>query len=291
MNRLTNNDRNFGPLTLGRWHQAFSAYINSRSLEGSGAYLMLTAFGWAFRLRVFSWMCQPRRARWVECNWDAETVKRLGCSGYWETHERRFGFSLSDMGNGYDFLQCFFGPQTLDSSTTKSWSKHLPWKQWDHVRHSLYTPTGEHFYTQPRGADYMDFFEKKDECPKVHFRFEDCDGELIVATCCIEEREWRKGSGWFRWLRRFSTPKVCRSLDLAFSAEVGPGKGSWKGGTIGHGIDMLPGESPKEAFQRYCSKSHERKGQQYSLRFIGPCDSPRPNPSPSPNAPSLPPAG
>lgn len=276
MNRLTDNDKNFGLLTLAKWSKTFSVCINSGDDENRETYLMLVALGWALRIRVFNWLCRPWRARWVECNWDSETVKRLGRSGYWEIHARRFGFSLSDMGNGYDFFQCFLGPQTHDSSTTKSWSKHLPWKQWDCVRHSLYTSTGGHFYTEQRRSDFRVFFDAKEKCPKVHFGFEDYDGELIVATCCIEEREWHKGSGWFKWLRWFSAPKICRSLDLAFSAEVGPEKGSWKGGTVGHGIDLLPGESPKEAFQRYCAKTHERKGRQYNLRFIGPCAPPRP---------------
>jgi hypothetical protein len=174
------------------------------------------------------------------------------------------------MGNGYDFFQLFFGPQTMNSSTTKSWSKHLPWKQWDHVRHSLYTPDGDHFYTKPRGADFIDFFANKKLCPKVHFEFEDFDGEMIVATCMIEEREWCKGSGWFKWLRWFAKPKIRRSLDLAFSAEVG------KGGIIGHGIDMLPDESPMEAFRRYCAKEHDaRQSRKYKLRFIGPCEAPK----------------
>lgn len=276
MNRLTDHDKNLGPFTLAKWRGNFSAYIESGDDEDPESTVMLIAFGWALRIRVFNWLCRSWHARWVECNWDSETVKRLGRNGYWETHERRFGFSLSDMGNGYDFLQIFLGPQTHDSSTTRSWSKHLPWKQWNHVRHSLYTPTGEHFYTERRGADFREFFEKKDQCPKVHFGFEDYDGELIVATCLIEEREWHRGEGWFKWLRFFYEPKIRRSLDIAFSAEVGPEKGSWKGGTIGHGIDMLPGESPKAAFQRYCLKTHERKGRKFLLQFIGPCEPPRP---------------
>lgn len=275
MNRLTDNDRDFGPLTLGRWSKTFSGYIESGDDDQPETYLMFVAFGWALRIRVWNWLCRPWRERWVECQWDAETVKRLGRSGYWSMRPRRFGVSLSDMGNGYDFLQCFFGPQTDDSSTTKSWAKHLPWKQWDYVRHSLYTPTGEHFHTETRGADFREFFRQKEQCPKVHFGFEDYDGELIVATCMIEEREWHKGSAWFKWLRLFSAPKIRRDLDIAFSAEVGPEKGSWKGGTVGHGIDMLPGECPKEAFQRYCAKTHERKGRQYKLRFIGPCAPPQ----------------
>lgn len=255
MNRLTDNDKNFGPLTLAKWSKTFSAYIEGGDDEDRESRLLLVAFGWAVRVKL------------------PLSIKPFG---KYPEHSRRYGVSLSDMGNGYDFFQCFFGPQTHDSSTTKSWSKHLPWKQWDHVRHSLYTPTGEHFYTEPRRSDFREYFEKKEQCPKVHFGFEDYDGELIVATCCVEEREWHKGSGWFKWLRWFSEPKIRRDLDLAFSAEVGPEKGSWKGGTVGHGIDMLPGESPKEAFQRYCAKTHERKGRQYKLRFIGPCAPPRP---------------
>lgn len=276
MNRLTDNDTNFGPFTLARWTHAFAAYIESGNDEDPETTILIIAFGWALRIRAWNWLCRPWRARWVECNWDAETVKRLGRSGYWEIHERRFGFSLSDMGNGYDFFQLYYGAQTHDSSTTKSWCKHLPWKQWNHVRHSLYTPTGEHFYTEPRGAGFREFFEKKEQCPKVNFGFEDYDGEMIVATCMIEEREWHKGEGWFKWLRWFYAPKINRSLDLEFSAEVGPGKGSWKGGTVGHGIDMLDGETPKEAFQRYCAKNHEHRGQKYKLRFIGPCAPPSP---------------
>lgn len=279
MNRLTDNDRNCGPLTLARSSKNFSAYIESGDDEDPETTALFVAFGWALRVRVWNWLCRPWKERWVECNWDAETVKRLGRSGYWAIHPRQFGFSLSDMGNGYDFFQCFYGAQTHDSSTDKNWSKHLPWKQWNCVRHSIYTPTGEHFYTEPRGADFRDFFNKKEKCQKAHFGFEDYDGELIVATCMIEEREWHKGTGSFRWLRWFYDPKIRRSLDIHFSAEVGPEKGSWKGGTIGHGIDMLPGESPKEAFQRYCAKTHERKGRQYKLRFIGPCDPPVPNES------------
>lgn len=253
MNRLTDNDKNFGPLTFAKWSKTFSAYITGADNDGGYCCLMVIAFGWAMRLKL------------------PNIIKPFG---KYREHSRRYGFSLSDMGNGYDFFQLYFGPQTHDSSTTKSWSRHLPWKQWRHVRHSIYTPSGEHFYTEPLGADFREFFAKKEECPKLHFGFEDYDGEMIVATCMVEEREWLKGWGWFKWLSWFSSPKIRRDMDIHFSAEVGPEKGSWKGGTIGHGIELLEGESPKEAFQRYCAKTHERKGREYKLRFIGPCNRP-----------------
>lgn len=276
MNRLTSNDKNLGPFTIGRWTTTIAAYIESGDDEDRDSFLLFIAFGWALRIRVWNWLCRPWQERWVECHWDAETVKRLGRSGYWCEHPRRYGFSLSDMGNGYDFFQLYFGPQTDCSGTTKSWSKHLPWKMWNMVRHSLYTPEGELFYNHQIKADFRIGMEMDDQCPKVHFLFEDYDGEQIVATCMIEEREWHRGTGWFKWLRWFSKPMIRRCLDLKFSAEVGPEKGSWKGGTLGHGIDMLAGESPEAAFRRYCDKTHERKGRKYNLRFIGPCAAPTP---------------
>lgn len=69
--------------------------------------------------------------------------------------------------------------------------------------------------------------------------------DLIIGTlwgCCI--------GGWLR-----------RSLDIRFSGETGHRKGSWKGGTVGHSINMLPGELHEAAFHRYCTE-HE-------MTFIG----------------------
>lgn len=90
-----------------------------------------------------------------------------------------------------------------------------------------------------------------------------------MATCKVEEREWHRGEGWFKWLKWFYPAKIKRSLDLSFSAEVGPQKGSWKGGTLGHGIDMLPNETVEDAFRRYCSMEHERKGRKFMLTYLG----------------------
>ena len=249
MNRLSDNDKQIGPLTIGSWHRSFAIYFDSGDHdEDHHNRIMLTGFGRAFRLRL------------------PDIVRPFG---KYREHSRRFGVSLSDMGNGYDFVQVFFGPQTMDSSTTKDWCCHLPWKEWRHVRHSLYRPDGSHFYTDPPKGDFRDFMTARDQCPKTRFEFEDFDGERIVATCHIEEREWRFGTGWFKWLSRFRAPKIRRYLDLAFSSEVGPGKGSWKGGTVGHSCDMHPGDTPESAFRRYCSVTHKHKGREYALRFIG----------------------
>lgn len=265
MSRMTDNDKNWGPLTWGPWSNRIALEWSSGGSHDDDPrnFLRVCLFGWAFRL------------------WLPNILKPFG--EMYDYHERSFGFALSNMGNGYDFLQVFFGPQTHDSLTTKSWCKHLPWKQWSHIRTSLYDDKGNHFHTtwSKKRGDFRDQMKAKDECPKLHFGFEDYDGEMIIATTCIEEREWHFGEGWFKWLRFFRKPKVRRSLDLRFSAGVGPEKGSWKGGTTGHGIDMLPGEMHEAAFKRYCAEERDaRRGRKYRIKYIGPCGPPPPRPKP-----------
>lgn len=240
MNRLSDNDKNWGPLTIGTWHKSFTIQLRGGNEDDCvvKSSLLIGGFGYAIRLTL------PQIL--------APSVQ--------------YGFSLSDMGNGYDFFQLFYGPQTYDSSTTKSWSKSFPWKQWRHQRTSFYKPDGTHFFT--KGKNFTEFMEAKEQCPKTRYEFEDYDGQKIVASCTTEEREWHKGSGWFKWLRHFYKPFIRRSLDISFSSEVGPGKGSWKGGTIGHGIDMLKGESQEEAFRRYCDIPTRYRNKEYKLKFI-----------------------
>ncbi len=270
MNRLTDNDKTWGPFTLARWRKSFSFYFQTGDEEERTNYrnnLLLIAFGWALRIALPN-LIPPWRIR-HEAVWDAATVKRLGRNHYFETHERRFGFSVSDMGNGYDFLQVFYGAQTYASNTTKSWCKHFPWKQWRCIRWSLYEPNGMPFARIPIGQ-FSKFFQLKEACPSCQFTFKDYDGEPITATCTVEEREWHRGEGWFKWLRFFYRSKVRRSLDLKFSAEVGPEKGSWKGGTTGHGIDMLKGETPAQAFDRYCRQEHRSKSRRFKIENTSP---------------------
>lgn len=274
MSHLTDNDKNLVPFTMGRWRKSFTAQFGTGDDEEGKHrnHLLFVAFGWALRIALPN-IVPPFKIR-HEAHWDEATVKRLGRNYFFETHERRFGFSLSNMGNGYDFLQIFYGRQSFSSNENKAWSKHLPWKQWDCVRSSVYAPDGTHFATEERsrkkrGSDaFFEFCRKKEECPSAYFEFEDYDGQKIVATTRIEEREWHRGTGWFKWMKWFWPGKIRRSLDLQFSAEVGPGKGSWKGGTLGHGIDMIKGETPRQAFERYCLKEHSHKGREYGLRFI-----------------------
>lgn len=185
--------------------------------------------------------------------------------GEFGQYSREYGFALEE-----GVLHFFYGPQTMDSSDTKSWGWWLPWMQWRFHRFSLYDTAGEHFWTQlqrdkPGGLGGFQLqSEKTDLCPSFTFALVDYDGEAIEAKTHIEEREWRFGEDWFTWLSIFRKPRIERCLDIDFSKEVGREKGSWKGGTVGHSTTLLPGELHESAFKRYCAE--------HQMTFIGPIE-------------------
>jgi hypothetical protein len=252
--RWSDHDRYFGPFTYARdkrGYRPMAAIISSGDDdEYPGSSLRFSGFGHTLIIAMPS-IIKPSR-QWKDlsqCDWATSP-------GYWDIHERQYGFSYAE-----GFLQVFLGRQTNDSSTDQIWTKFLPWTQWRFIRHSLYGLSGEHLWTEPEDG-WRAYFDAKEKCPSASFDFEDFDGERIVAKTVIEEREWKFGTGWFKWLSLFRRPKIRRSLDIAFPKETGDRKGSWKGGTVGHSIDMLPGELHGAAFRRYCAE--------HRMKFVGP---------------------
>ena len=95
---------------------------------------------------------------------------------------------------------------------------------------------------------------KAAKAPAKSFRSLICDGEELTASTNIDEMEWRFGTGWSNGGCPGSVRnKIRRSLDIRFSAKPANAK-VVKGGTLGHGIDMLPGEMHEAAFRRYCQE-------------------------------------
>lgn len=215
--------------------------------EGSRTSLRLFGFRRTIILLLPSWMLRPYAEKVKARYWDAATIKRMGRDWYWHIEPREFGFTIH---NGH--LSVSYGRQSDDSSTEQRWGMFLPWTQWRHVRHTFYDMDGDLFAHVP-DRDWDARRKLETACPALRFDVLDFDGERVTATTRIEEREWRFGEGRFKWLSIFRRPKVRRSLYLQFSSEVGRRKGSWKGGTIGHSIDMLPGELHEDAFRRYCA--------------------------------------
>lgn len=257
--RWGDNDRHFGPFTYaydGRY-RPLALVLSSAEEEYPGCNFRVSAFGHTMIVELPA-IIKPH-VSWVDLS-DREWAHAWpdGRKGYTQIDQRQFGFSCSE-----GFLQVLRGRRTMDSSTDRAKGYFLPWKSWRHVRRSFYGLQGEHVATLPdTGKSYVGDpgrFKREqaiaDATPTVSFEFDDFDGERITATTRIEEREWRLGEGKFKWLSLFLAPKIERSLDLRFSAETGKRKGSWKGGTIGHAITMLPGELHEAAFRRYCAEN------------------------------------
>lgn len=247
--RWSDNDRYWWRFTYAHdsGFRPLAAVLGSGDDDYPGCRLRLSGFGHTL-IVALPQIIRPWRRK-VFPNWDAATVARLGRDYYYDTHSRNYGFQLSD-----GFLQIFYGRCANDSSAEKQWCTHLPWTQWRHVRSSLYGLKGEPFWTEPKGARWDARLDAVAACPSRSFEFEDFDGERLTAKTYISEMEWRFGEGWFKWLSLFRKPMIKRSLDIQFSGETGQRKGSWKGGTVGHSIEMLPGELHEAAFERYCDK-------------------------------------
>lgn len=81
-----------------------------------------------------------------------------------------------------------------------------------------------------------------------HYLLKNGDIQYRQATITVERRTWC-WRAWpfssFRWPR-----KTITSIHVEFNNEVGERSGSWKGGTIGCGWDLLPGESPEQCLRR-----------------------------------------
>lgn len=268
--RWGDNDRHLWPFTLSTGdYRRVGIVIDSGGGEdrsNSGCHLRLHLFRITLICELPP-LVPDYRVRHVAKSWDAATVARLGRDWYDEVFPRQYGFYFVE-----GDLHTYFGPQTHDSRTTKGRVFFLPWRNWRHIRRSLYDLQGNHFWTEHEGDRHAwaALDAVKDACPKARFEFEDFDGQRITATTHIEEREWHFGTGVCRWLSWFRRPRIHRYLELSFSAEVGPQKGSWKGGTVGHSIEMLPGELHEAAFKRYCEKEHRSKYRRFRIRYIGP---------------------
>lgn len=263
--RWSDNDRYFGPFTYAYDPRSreFALMLGSGDGDDYPGCRLRVRIGRHTLIIALPAIIRPWR-QWHEIRTEptrSQMIAEGRQPGYWDKYEREYGFSTLD-----NVLHLHFGPQTHNSETTKSKCWFYPWADHKCIRHSLYDLDGEHFATLPEwGFRHKHGWAVKNAieaiCPTAQFDFKDFDGEQITATCKIEEREWRRGRGIFHLLF-IGRNMVRRSLDLHFSSEVGKRKGSWKGGTVGHSIDMLAGETVEAAFRRYCA--------QEKLTFVGP---------------------
>jgi hypothetical protein len=259
--RWGDNDKHFGPLLFSRdrRYRPMAIMLSSGGEdEGWGCNsLRLSCLGFTV-IAALPKMIKPH-SEWVDLSQhDWAHVREDGRKGYQQIDEKVYGFSYSE-----GFLQIKLGRSTGDSTTDRSKGYFLPWTQWRFVRKSWYGLDGEHLRTDWESSDretrrnaWQAQREFQDAMPRAVFAFKDFDGEELTAATHIDEMEWRFGTGAFQWLSLFRRRKIRRSLDIEFSGETGKRKGSWKGGTLGHAIEMERDELHEEAFRRYCAQNN-----------------------------------
>lgn len=268
--RYSNNDRHFWPFTLSKTnYNSFGIVLDSGANDDHPGDCHIRFYAFKYTLICeLPQIISDHHIRHIPTSWNAETINRLGRNWYDEVFSCEYGFNFIDSA-----LHVYYGAQTFSSDTTQNKVYFLPWLHWTHIRRSLFDTKGEHFWTEydikGHRASWIAVSAVEEACPKIQFEIDDYDGERIIATTHIEEREWHFGTGAFRWLSWFRKPMIQRTLQISFASEVGTEKGSWKGGTIGTSIEMKPGELHESAFRRFCEQDHRAKYNTYRIQYVG----------------------
>ena len=121
---------------------------------------------------------------------------------------------------------------------------HHPW-DWVHVLHEVQREDGS--WVSPR-AEYSPPYSDGRAVGEFFYSYRLKSGEYQnrVATVYCERREWRwRWLMWAAWPRRRS-----QCISVNFDDEVGERTGSWKGGCLGCGYEMLPGETAEQTLRR-----------------------------------------
>lgn len=251
--RWSGNDKHFWKFTYASdEYKNYGIVLRSGDEEYKGCNLMLQGFGHTLILDLPP-IIKPYAEKVKATYWSAEAIKQMGRDWYYNYHEREYSIKLS----GGDYLQVFYGRKTHSSTDPQQWGYFLPWTQFRSERFSLYDTEGKLLWSyKPYGWNGYEEQQRQEAlCPSVTFEFADYDGEIIQAKTLINERESLRGEKWFKWASLFCKPMVWRTLNIEFSKEVGREKGSWKGGTLGHGIETTVGELHESAFRRYCTEN------------------------------------
>lgn len=133
---------------------------------------------------------------------------------------------------------------------------YMPW-MYDHCRTEIMLADGRFVpyeryprRKQPKGGLYVEPEPVGRYRQDFDYRYVLKSGEVQERTAAVtvERRSWCWRTWPFRWLRWPSTTRT--SIEVEFSDEVGERSGSWKGGTVGCGYDLLPGETPEACLRR-----------------------------------------
>lgn len=279
MSRLTDSDKKYGPLTVGKtdwkaFRLIYSTEAGEDYPEEKGNNITFYFNGFVARLSLpeiikpYSLKIYPKEL------WDEATVKRLGRDHYFEYFNREYGFSYSE-----NFLQIFYGIQRdgsmYDQVPEKSKSWFLPWGETRMTKYEIYNARGLLVWKDKKATgesvkNEIDSYQVVAAMQTKDFVVMDYDGKEIFVKTYISIREWKHGTGLFKWLSWFKQDIISKRLEIEFTSEVGPSKSdSWKGGLIGTSIEILGKETMEDAFKRYCSLEHYDRCGKYKITYVG----------------------
>ena len=203
------------------WHSwKFEITYRSRGYDYENAELHISMFGWHSMFRL------PWKHK--QMDWYREE-KKYGLAvfektlyAYWGWHCKSWEFPFLTYGSAvrWDRYKGSTDAYFYDSMLTASWETH-PYKM--KYQGGCQNPTTWTY-------DYTDPY----------------DGAVVPCRFWVEEMEWRPK--WLKWTKKFA--KVRRYIEVEFSQEMGSRKGTWKGGTLGCGYQILPDEHPMDCIKR-----------------------------------------
>ena len=182
------------------------------------AYVMVGISGLGFEVE-FPSTWHERRMGWIRvglgvCRFAVAFPWPLAYKDHWQCQGPTFGFRFHE-----DLLFIHYGnPTGTRESPEKAFN--MPWA-WKHREHLILSEPETHPYT---------------------YTLRSGEVQRRTATIKLESRRWTRF--WLPW------HKVSRAIDITFSDEVGERSGSWKGGCIGCGFELLPSETPLQALRR-----------------------------------------
>jgi hypothetical protein len=125
----------------------------------------------------------------------------------------------------------------------------MPWAlTW--VRTSMLKKNGE--WEHEVKGNRKDFYEEKwndilfSETHPYKYKLKSGKVQNTLATIKVKEMEWRR-VGW-KWSKMGRL--VRKTIEVDFKNELGEGSGSWKGGVVGCGYEMLKNETPLDTLKR-----------------------------------------
>jgi hypothetical protein len=152
----------------------------------------------------------------------------------------RYGFAVHD-----DTLWLYRGGDYADGQCQNQWlAWNLPFFSYEFDGHWIKNQQLE-WVKMGDGLDSWRYRKDHAYSETHDYTYVLTSGEIQnrTALCTIERRKWHRR--WFPWLT-----KERQEIDIEFSDEVGERSGTWKGGTIGCGYEMLQGDTIESCLRR-----------------------------------------